>query len=177
MISSEVGRIRDLTKSFLQFASLENPNLQTVNIKDVIEQSLLQFKTYFNNGIKLEISFHSDNDTIIADPQQLQQLFHIIFENAIDSMGIDGIIEVKTLKRSVSKVVQEIDVEITDNGLGISTEDMNKIFEPYFSSKKDGNGMGLAIAKKIVEDNGGTIKLYSREGLGTTVTISFKIGQ
>lgn len=173
MISSEVGRIRELTKSFLQFASLERPILESINIKDIIEESLLQFKTYFASGVKLETSFQEENENILADSLQLKQLFHILIENAIDSMNGKGIIELKTVSRLKSKLQALIDIEISDNGCGISEEKVNKIFDPYFTTKKDGNGMGLTIAKKIVEDNNGEIKIYSKEGLGTTITVSF----
>ena len=173
MISSEVGRIRELTKSFLQFASLEKPRQESINIKDVIEESLLQFKTYFVNGVKLETSFQEENENILADAVQLKQLFHILIENAIDSMNGKGIIELKTITRRQSKLKALLDIEISDNGNGISEEALNRIFDPYFTTKKDGNGMGLAIAKKIVEDNNGEIKVYSKIGLGTTITVSF----
>lgn len=175
MISSEVGRIRDLTKSFLQFANLEQPKLAKISIKDIIERSLIQFKNYFHNGTRLETSFQKDDINVFADASQLDHLFHIIIENAVDSMNNEGIIEIKTIIRGESKNNSFVDIEITDNGIGINEDEMNNIFDPYYTTKKDGNGMGLAIAKKIVEDNNGNIKVYSKEGLGTTITISFAL--
>lgn len=175
MISSEVGRIRDLTQSFLQFASIEKPKLESINVKDLIERSLLQFRTFFNNGIKLETSFQNINENVYADFSQLEKLFHILIENAIDSMNGEGIIEIKTLVKRESYLNSLVDIEITDHGKGIPQSELDKIFDPYFTTKKHGNGLGLAIAKKIVEDNNGEINVYSKEGLGTTITISFAL--
>ncbi len=175
MISTEVGRISELTKSFLQFASLEKAELKKVNVKEIIENSLLKFRTYFNNNIDLITTFPDEDIFIYADVKQLGQLFHILIENSIDSIKQNGIVEIKINLSKDLKFKPLVEIEIIDNGTGISKKELDKIFDPYFTTKKHGNGLGLAIAKKIVEDNNGKISFYSKKGLGTTVTVNFEM--
>ncbi len=171
MIRSEVNRIRSLTQGFLKFANLEKPNFQIVNSKEIIEKALQQFNSYTKNGVKIATSFPNIDATIFVDPLQIEQLFHIIIENGIDSMDGKGILEIKTELAQKMNHQSFLQIEFSDNGKGIEEEKVNQIFEPYFTTKKDGTGLGLAIAKKIVEDNRGEISIYSKLGLGTTVTL------
>ncbi len=175
MIRSEVNRIRSLTKGFLKFANLEKPNLQIVSIKEIIKKALQQFYIYEKNGVKIATSFYNEDEVVFVDPIQIEQFLHIIVENSIDSMEGKGSIEIKT--ELAQKVSSEdfLQIEISDNGMGIEEAKVNEIFEPYFTTKKDGTGLGLAIAKKIIEDNNGEISIYSKLGMGTTVTLLLPI--
>ncbi len=191
-IQNEVDRIKNLTKNFLLFSNLENPNFVKIRLSNLLNDSLSVFQSYLSSGIELTIT--SSDYTILGDVGQLKQLFHIIIENAIDACGGKGEIDIRSknqVKRRKLKTEKQqmkdnsasfrfagtgkktnfIQIIISDNGKGISRKDLSKIFEPYFTTKKDGTGIGLAIAKKIVEDHKGKIEIESNLGVGTEVHI------
>lgn len=179
MINEEIRQISELTKSFLKFSSLEKPNLQWTDIITLIENSIKPFKKYFDDGIKFEYEIQDDLHSVWVDPNQMVQLFHIFVENAIDAITSDGFIKITVnlvddLQHSDNPYVEFL---ITDNGKGLTGEEKNKIFEPYFTQKKDGTGMGLTIAKKIVEDHGGTIDVQTKVRFGTTFIIKLPHNQ
>lgn len=179
MIHEEIRQISELTKSFLKFSSLEKPNLQWTDINTLIENSIKPFKKYFDDGIKFEYEIQDDLHSVWVDPNQMVQLFHIFVENAIDAITSDGLIKITVnlvddLQHAGGSHVEFL---ITDNGKGLTGEEKNKIFEPYFTQKKDGTGMGLTIAKKIVEDHGGTIDVQTKVRFGTTFIIKLPHNQ
>ncbi len=193
-IKNEVNRIKALTKNFLLFSNMEKPQFTKVQLSRLLNESVSVFESYLKSGIELEIQ--PSDYVILGDEIQLKQLFHIIIENAIDACGGQGRIKIKIkIKRLKTKKSEKakgksektkgsekakvrseklegnafLEISITDNGKGISDEDLSKIFEPYYTTKKDGTGIGLAIAKKIVEDHNGKIEIESKLGEGTTV--------
>lgn len=180
LLQNEVERIKNLTKNFLLFSNMEKPNFIEIKLCNLLDESLVAFESYLNSGIELNIS--STNHSVFGDYGQLIQLFHIVIENAIDGCGGKGRIEVrceyqdmklqkKEVKTETEKKIDLIKITIFDDGKGITDEELSKIFEPYYSTKKDGTGIGLAIAKKIVEDHKGKIEIESKLGEGTTVYI------
>lgn len=173
MIQTEIKQISELTKSFLKFSNLEKPNYQWINPLEIIVKSAEPFKKYFDDGIKFGYEVRPEIKSIWADPNQLIQVFHIFLENSIDAVNENGRIKisaelVEDLQHPANSYVEFV---ITDNGKGMRKEELNKIFEPYFTLKKDGTGMGLTIAKKIVEDHKGNIEIKSQLNFGTTVII------
>ncbi len=189
LIQKEVDLIKNLTKNFLIFSNMEKPNLSELDLDYLIFESLDVFNTYFTSGIKLK--FSPSNYKVAGDFNQLKQLFHVVIENAIDACEGVGEIEIKTVKAEAEgnetvsignndKVgmrnikTGRIKVIISDTGEGISDEKLSRIFEPYFTTKKDGTGIGLAIAKKIAEDHDGKIEIESELGVGTKVIIYLK---
>lgn len=179
MIHEEIRQISELTKSFLMFSSLEKPNLQWTDIHSLIENSIKPFKKYFGDGINFEYEIQDDLSSVWVDPNQMVQMFHIFIENSIDAIEKGGFIKIAVglvddLQHSSGSYVEFL---ITDNGKGLSKEEKNKIFEPYFTQKKDGTGMGLTIAKKIVEDHGGTIDVQTKSRFGTTFIIKLPHNQ
>ena len=191
LIHNEVEKIKILTKNFLIFSNMEKPNFTEINLSFLINESLGVFHNYLNSGIELILG--NTNYSILGDFTQLKQLFHIVLENAIDACGGKGKIKIKA-KRLKKKGIRQktegknielestkeddiktmnnyIKISITDSGKGIPEEDLTKIFEPYYTTKKDGTGVGLAIVKKIIEDHRGRIKIDSELGEGTTVFI------
>ena len=173
MIQDEIRRISKLTKDFLKFSNLEKPNFQSVSIKDELQRAVTHFTSFFKNGVEIEINI-GDNDLIWGDPNQIEHLFNIFLENAIDAVGGNGYLSIST-----SEIIDTntnntfIQILIKDDGEGIKSEFLNKIYEPYFTTKIEGTGLGLAIAKKIIEDNNGTIDIDSTLGKGTIFKITF----
>ncbi len=175
MIQDEIKRISKLTKDFLKFSNLERPNFQSVSIKEELERATNHYTSYLKNGVKIEINISDEANLIWGDPNQIEQLFHIFIENAIDAVNGVGIIKINTEETSLRNddVKKYITISIRDNGEGINEEYANKIFQPYFTTKIEGSGLGLAIAKKIISDNNGVIQLESAKGIETTFKIIF----
>ncbi len=174
MMKNELEKVRQITNNFLKFVNLENPHFQWVDLEQTIRHSLERFSSLLNDGLQIELEFDAEVKTIWADPQQLELVLHTLVENAIDAMQGRGHIRVSTLlgRQLDDHFSRMVQIEIADNGPGIDPAIKDKIFEPFFTTKTDGTGMGLAIAKKIIEDHGGQIAVYSRKKMGTIVRIT-----
>ena len=103
---------------------------------------------------------------IFADEDKLKQVFLNLFLNAIQAMETGGTLTVCTLKTENS-----IQVKVKDTGGGIETKDLSRVFDPYFTTKPEGTGLGMAMSAKIVEEHGGTITLESEVNQGTSVVV------
>jgi signal transduction histidine kinase len=112
-----------------------------------------------------------------ADPQQIEMVFHILLENALAALQGKGLICISsTLAQFLDTSFREVlEIEVTDTGPGIQDEHKSRIFEPYFTTKQAGTGMGLAIAKKIIEDHGCSIELYSKANFGATFRFTLPV--
>lgn len=174
---NEIDRIKNLTKDFLKFVDLEKPSFQVISVNEIILQSINRFDALTNEELKLDYSSNDLNKNVWADPRQLELVIHILVENAIDAIKGKGLIhlEYNLVQNLESKNEDMVQISITDNGSGIKKEIIEKIFEPHFSTKNDGTGMGLAFAKKIIQDHKGDIELHSREGFGTTFSFTLPI--
>ncbi|HQV32779.1 MAG TPA: ATP-binding protein [Calditrichia bacterium] len=169
LMQQELSRIRNMTRQFLKFADLEKPNLQPVALSEIVDKGLAQFRSYDNHKTKFNKDLPPDAIILNADPEQLILVLHVLVENALDALNGQGLITVSaTLAQDLIHQQQMVEFEVTDSGHGIPAELSGRIFEPHVTSKAEGTGMGLAIARKIILDHGGEISVHSREGLGTT---------
>ena len=144
---------------------------EKVNINEILEETLEFLKNEARyRSIGIQANYAADLALTTTDPTQLQQVFLNIMNNAIDAIGKDGEIIINT--RNLTKN-QELSIEISDNGPGMSKEVFQKIFDPFFTTKEvgKGTGLGLSITYSIVEKLGGGIMVASVVGKGTTFTI------
>lgn len=175
LLSSEVIHIKKLSSNFLKVMQLENPNFKKNSIIEVIEKIKDKYSGYFGNGIKLEFNYE-DNNSFLFDEYLIEIAISNIITNAIEAMNNSGILNIELIKtKSFVDSDEAVRIDIIDNGPGIKTENLNKIFEPFFTTKASGNGIGLSISKKIIEDHLGKIEAQSKPGLGTTFTIILPI--
>ncbi|MCF6269737.1 MAG: HAMP domain-containing histidine kinase [Melioribacteraceae bacterium] len=158
----EIDRIKKFINGFLKFANMSGIQLQECNLKEIIENSLLRFSTYLSSGIEIVINV-DEKIVVTVDSYQIEEVFQVFIENSIDAMHGKGKIEIIAIKNEN----ENINISIKDYGNGISDEKLPTIFQPYMTTKKDGTGMGLAIAKKILEDHGSKLKVKSKLGKGT----------
>ncbi len=168
LIPSEVERINSIVHQLLDFSKPIPPSFKNTNIHKLISEILL----FLNNDllkykIKLSESYYDNDTKIMVDPDQLKQALLNILLNAIDSMFHGGLITIETKITDNS-----LQISISDSGCGISKEDLPHIFDPFFTKKDEGNGLGLAITHQIINNHKGMIKVESKEGLGTTFIIS-----
>jgi two-component system NtrC family sensor kinase len=170
-IEQHVVRAKTVTHRLLGFARRMEPVSEKVNINSVLNESIdfLENEARYRS-IDIQTDFVQELPMTSSDPAQLQQVFLNIINNAIDAIGKDGEIMIKT--KYIAKN-NEIAIEISDNGPGIPKEMLNKIFDPFFTTKEvgKGTGLGLSISYGIIEKLGGRIIVASEVGQGTTFTI------
>jgi two-component system nitrogen regulation sensor histidine kinase NtrY len=174
MMRTELDRIQSVTRNFLKFSNLDKPHFQGFDIKGVIEEATHRFQPYVNAEFSIDVSIDNDAKPAWADPQQIEMVFTILMENALAAMQGKGSISihVSLVQFLEAPLSESLEIEVADTGHGIREEDKERVFEPYFSTKPDGTGMGLAIAKKIVQDNGGSIEVYSKPHFGAVFRFS-----
>jgi signal transduction histidine kinase len=174
IINEEIGRMEKTVKNFLDFARLPEPNFQKNDIHAILERTInLLLPKANSQNIAISKIFDVRNPQVNADREQLQQLFLNVMLNAIEAMPQGGALEVATQTCQDRKLNEALEVKIKDNGVGIPLELGHKLFEPFFSTKTEGTGLGLFIVSKIIKVHRGTINLESRPEKGTLVTMRF----
>ena len=177
MMRTELDNIQAVTKNFLKFTNLDKPHFQAFNIGTVIEEAKNKFQMYINEDLAIEVVIDKDVKPVWADPQQIEMVFTILIENALSAVQGKGLIniDVSSVQYLEKTFSESLEIEVADTGQGIKEEDKKKIFEPYYSTKSEGTGMGLAIAKKIIEDNGGFIEVHSKPNFGAVFRFSLPV--
>lgn len=174
---TEINRIKKLANSFVSFSDLGKPNFQIVSAQQLIEQALTHFKPFLTAKLQIHTNLDSQYNDIWADPQQIEKVLQILIENAVQALNGNGVIEISTTVAQDlnNPSVNLLEFQVADTGPGIAAGDCEKIFEPFFTSKKDGSGMGLPIAKKIIEAHGGKIRHYSKPGFGMVMQFTVQL--
>ncbi|VAX25554.1 Sensor protein of zinc sigma-54-dependent two-component system [hydrothermal vent metagenome] len=164
---SEVDRLNRVIRDMLNFAKPHEPKLALCNIEDIVSHSLKLTESELNEKkINIILMNKDDLPTVLADSDLLTQVFLNLFANSIEAMDENGTIEI-----SFSEEEQFVIIEISDEGSGIEEENLNKIFDPFFTSKSTGTGLGLAIVYRIIENHNGKITVNSVVNKGTTFII------
>jgi len=169
-IKHEIQRLNKLVGDFLDYGKSLQVTLQDVDIEGLINEviSLVSAKAE-KDGIK--ISFQNGGlPKLSADPELIRTCIFNIIINAFQAMPDNGTLTVTT-KVSNGKAF----IIIEDTGIGVSKENLPKLFDPFFSTKSTGLGLGLAMTKRFIEEHGGTADFQSTEGKGSTMTISLPL--
>lgn len=165
----EVARLDGIIAHFLEAIRPQPPDLQDLDIIRVLEDVLQTMGEELSDaGITVNVNLSHRPPVIAGDSNQLKQVFFNLLKNAREAMLPGGTIEVTA--RTDDDFVY---VVIADAGSGISREDLAQVFQPYFTTKKSGHGLGMMIVQRILRDHGGNIGIDSREGVGTVVTLQF----
>jgi signal transduction histidine kinase len=179
VIEGEIGRVNKIIKQFLDFARPRPPSLETLDVRAILEETLaLLIYEMEAQGISLEKSYSPDLPPIPVDREQMKQVFLNLMLNALQAMEKGGTLRVVTRRASPFPGEGErsaAEVSFADTGPGIPEDLRGKIFEPFFSTKEEGIGLGLPIAQRIVEEHGGEVRVESKVGQGTTFTIALPI--
>jgi len=170
---NELDRMNNLLTEYLSRYKARNGTevkAQTaVSVKTVIEELIAFFQhTLYLKGVSYEIEFEDSELFVLIRKEQLMQVLINIVQNSIEAMDRGDHLSLKAFREDGWVVI-----EIKDDGVGIKRTELNKIFDPFFSTKENGTGLGLYITKRIVENNGGTISVDSIEGEGTTIYLKF----
>ncbi|MCF8142336.1 MAG: two-component sensor histidine kinase [Deltaproteobacteria bacterium] len=168
-IEEHVERARKVVHGMLGYARKMEPRLEDVDVNEIIRQTISLLGNYARiNNIEIKTDFAEELPIIANDQSQLQQVFLNIISNAIDAIGKDGHIVVKSQRDGPL-----IAVDITDTGPGIPPEQKKRVFDPFYTTKDPGKGTGLGlwISYTIMKKMGGDIHLETEAGKGTTFTI------
>lgn len=160
---NQIDTLSEIADSFSAFAKMPPPNNEEVSISDLLVEVV---QLYRNEKVQIESHIETDK-RVYADPNILGRVFNNLLLNGIQSVLSGRPHLVVRLTEKDKKLV----IEVIDNGQGIPEDQRKKIFTPYFSTKEKGTGIGLAIAKKGIEQAGGSIWFESEEGKGTTFTV------
>ena len=164
IVNEEVDNLQSLVTAFSGFAKMPEAQFDHYDLN----QQLRDISNQYSDDAKIDLNLDESLKGIFADTMQMKQVLVNLIQNAIQACEAEPHIEISTSVQN-----QSCTIGIKDQGKGISEDDMVKIFEPYFTTKKKGTGLGLAITRRIIRQHGGDIKVTSILGKGTTFTISF----
>jgi signal transduction histidine kinase len=167
LVLSQAMRIDNIVNRTLGLARGEKSGMTAVNLNNIIESSLRFIP--INPGIEVKKELN-EIPHFNGNPEELQEVFNNLIQNAIQAMPQGGILTLRTYLKD-----KQVVAEVSDTGKGIPEEIQNKVFDPFFSTRHEGAGLGLSIVFHIMQHHGGTIQLESKEGKGTTFRATFPL--
>jgi len=170
-IVEQVEGIRKLVNEFSRFARLPEVRPVPWDLNRILDDTIALYKSS-HPSIAIETAYDPALPLVEVDREQIQRVFINLFENSVEAMDGGGRIQVSTALKADLEVAE---IQVRDEGYGIPSEDRDKVFLPYFSTKEDGTGLGLAIASKIVSDHGGRITVASNVPRGTVMTVELPL--
>jgi signal transduction histidine kinase len=164
----QVKLLRQIATEFSSFASSPTPKPETTDVRALIEEVVGPYRTGLTGRVSIDVQAAPDLPRAWIDRTLFSRTLTNLIENALYAMPGGGSVTIASRAGSGGTVV----VSVADTGAGMDQEALRRLFEPYFSTKASGTGLGLTIAKRNVELNGGTIRVESERGVGTTVTMT-----
>jgi signal transduction histidine kinase len=173
VVGRELERINAIVTQMLRFAAPNRAAFTTVRVHDVLDHSLRLVQHQVNGKlINLQRHYQAEPDTVRGDDTQLQQVFMNLLLNALEAMGTNGVLTVKTETVQDERSARQLRINIQDTGVGIAPENLERLFEPFFTTKRNGTGLGLAISQRIALEHHGQIHVQSDPGKGSRFSLS-----
>ena len=170
ILLSEIEHLKNIVGRFSDFAKMPQPELGPVNVNDVVRGVVKLFEAQFSAmgrpPISTELHLEEDLPLIQADAALLHRAIENLVLNAMDAMPAGGVLMLRTTHES-----GYVDLEVSDTGGGLTPEECERLFTPYYTTKQHGTGLGLAIVQSVVSDHGGRISVESETGVGTSFHI------
>ncbi|HKP93758.1 MAG TPA: ATP-binding protein [Chthoniobacterales bacterium] len=164
---AEITRLDSIVTQFLQAIRPSKPILHPENINSLVEEALRFFAPEIaDRDIVVEAELRPDLPMLELDRDQMKQAFYNVIKNSFEAMKRRGILRIRTDIDGT-----HVSVSFTDTGGGMTAESLSRVFEPYFTTKSSGSGLGLLIVRRIVREHGGEMAIESHEGKGLTLTI------
>jgi len=175
IIMRETQRCKFIIQELLEFARDKEPRKSPANITTIIQKSLNILENEFRlRHIRIEKDFAPGLPDSCIDANQLEQVFVNLLLNAAQAIDDNGTI---TIRSHTNSARREIVVDVIDTGCGIPPEHLSQIFEPFFSTKKNGSGLGLAVSFGIIKNHQGRLEVSSRPGRGSHFTVRLPLAQ
>jgi nitrogen fixation/metabolism regulation signal transduction histidine kinase len=165
----QIDALARMANEFARFAKLPEPNFEKIELDTFITQTIALFD---EDQTMIHFQGHGSVLWINADKDMLSQVFHNLLLNARQATDLNP--EPK-IEISVHIEKESVEIAIQDNGVGISKEQQERIFTPYFTTKSSGSGIGLSVVRQIIEKHNGEIRFESKEGVGTTFFVRLKL--
>jgi two-component system nitrogen regulation sensor histidine kinase NtrY len=166
----EIDNLKAIVSRFSDFAKMPQPELAAVNLNEIVRTVVKLFEAQFGAvgrpPITPELHLEENLPIIQADATLLHRAIENLILNAMDAMPAGGVLMLRT-----QKIEGGVSLEVSDTGTGLTPEESERIFTPYYTSKQHGSGLGLAIVQAIVADHGGRISVESESGVGTSFHI------
>jgi len=169
ILRTQISLAEKIVGDLLDFARIKPPQFEVVSFKQLVDQQLARAGSL--DGVTVTHDFPSDLPRIRVDPVQVGQVLLNLITNALQAMNGNATLAFRG-RRGANGFVQ---LEVIDTGSGITPEQMGKLFEPLFTTKARGIGLGLAVSRSLVQANGGAISAESIPGAGTTMSVSLPI--
>jgi two-component system, sporulation sensor kinase E len=164
---SEVNRLDSIVTQFLRAIRPSKPELHPENVNAIVEETLRFFTPEIQDrDIAVEQELRSDLPLLQIDRDQMKQAFYNVIKNSLQAMKRRGTLRIHTDRDDTHVLISFI-----DTGSGMSAENLGRVFEPYFTTKPTGTGLGLLIVRRIVREHGGELSIESSEGKGLTLAI------
>ena len=162
-IVQQVEAMKEMVDDFSEYAKPSKKQTVDIDLPSLVKEVLALYA--LKSGVKFKTGFGLGSLMINGDPVSIRQVLHNLIKNALEAIGALGLIEI-SLRRVQKNNTDFIEIALYDNGSGIKDEQIEKIFEPYVTTKAKGTGLGLAIVKKIIEEHGGAIWIDTSRKVG-----------
>jgi two-component system, NtrC family, nitrogen regulation sensor histidine kinase NtrY len=169
-IIQQVNELKNLVNEFSHFARLPSAHLAANDLNEIVQEALFLFKEGHNH---IQFLFHhGEIPPLELDREQIKRVVMNLLDNAVAAVADNGEIRIATSHDPARGVVY---LEVADNGCGVAPEVRARIYEPYFSTKNNGTGLGLTIVSQIIEDHRGYVRVRPNEPRGAKFTIEFPV--
>jgi nitrogen fixation/metabolism regulation signal transduction histidine kinase len=164
---AELANLKQIIGRFSDFAKMPAPEMQPVNLNDLASEAIRLFEPQLAQaGIVARLDLDPQLRPVPADPEQITRVLRNLVLNAIDAMPHGGALTVRTAAHNGGARM-----EVSDTGQGLTAEECDRLFTPYYTTKTHGSGLGLAIVQSVISDHKGRISVASQPGKGTTFRI------
>jgi len=170
---AELGALKTIIGRFSDFAKMPAPELEPVNVNEVVREVVQLFDAQLDAPgrppVEAKLELDAGVGAVQADPEQLRRALRNLVLNALDAMPQGGVLALRTLAHD-----GKVTIEVADTGEGLTPEECDRLFTPYYTTKQHGTGLGLAIVQSVVSDHKGTITVHSEPGKGTAFRIELR---
>jgi signal transduction histidine kinase len=169
----ELDRVERSISHLLKYAKEEDYTFAPVNLAAVVDSALTAMRAKLEAARVAVVRNYITGPTVVADGEKLRRVFANVLDNAIDALA--GVSEGRRIELFIENGGRHATVRVRDNGCGIPADKVERVFNPFFTTKEQGTGLGMAIAKKIVEAHEGAIDLVSEAGRGTDLVVTLPL--
>ncbi|HQP92299.1 MAG TPA: HAMP domain-containing sensor histidine kinase, partial [Candidatus Omnitrophota bacterium] len=167
-IAVKVHESDQIINNPLFYSRLKPPHFERINLNVILKESLDNLRQRKGKYVSIEKRSLTGGDIFLdADPLQIKEVLANILSNAYDAVGT----EKGCISMTVKKINEDVSIIVKDNGVGIEKDKLERVFDPFFSTKAKGTGLGLTVCRQIVQMHGGKIFIHSTPGKGATVTV------
>ena len=172
-IGSAVETVRRLVDEFSTLARFPHSQPRAADLNQIVRRALARFEGRLE-GVDVQLELAEDLPGVMADPEAIQRVVANLVDNAAESMK-DSVVREIRVSTTLLDTHDAVEIEVSDTGAGVSAEDKEKLFLPYFSTKARGTGLGLAIVAQIVEEHGGTVRVEANQPVGTRMVVELPV--